>query len=295
MSDPAVNAVPPLSRPLLLIPGGVSRERAFPRMVHTLSGDGANRFGGAYRVDREDRFRSEADGAAFFTLEYSRNFGTLERNAGEIAHAIECIRQVTGSEKVDVVAECKGAIEAREYLRQGGDHIGHLILLVPPNHGFPIGGLLVKLFAKVTKLLHLPIKSLRGIPLDQESLEALQSFNLEINIGPWHANKYLYRLNRPENLANERARTESMTIIGGDGHRFWEGTLGPGFWIPFLEGDQSVPRWSVRLPKVQTYFVRGRGGFHAKVQGNPVVHAKIVEILTGKPMPPELARELRKG
>ncbi len=105
--------MPKLERPVLLIPGGRSQTVGLPTVIHYLTEGSENVYGGYYRADKPERFEKSyaAHGGDVFNLKYTKNFGTIDRNAEEIKKAIADIRRVTGADEIDVVAECKGSIE----------------------------------------------------------------------------------------------------------------------------------------------------------------------------------------
>lgn len=287
--------VPRLPRPLLLIQGARNTEASFTDMRGYLTREGNNGFGGAYAIEAEPEFLENyrKNGGNIFTMVFTGIMKPLEEDGREIGKAVRCIREITGSDKVDVVAECKGALGFREYIRQDGSHLGHVILLVPPNQGFTPAADLGYWIARTQRFFHLPFRKLNGYPVTRETLQVFKTIRTNVKIGPWKRNKVLYRLNQPENLARERGKTESITVITGAGFRFLQGLAGPGFPIPGFKGDQWIPVWSAKLPHADNYLVYGEGGKHRNVKKNPVVFAKIVQILTGKPMPPELEREIK--
>ncbi|MEW6281805.1 MAG: hypothetical protein AB1758_24580, partial [Candidatus Eremiobacterota bacterium] len=158
--------IPALSRPVLLIAGGSSKEVGLPEVIHYLTAGGNNTFGGVYHVDRRQEFEDNyhKNPGNVFTLQFSKTFASFDHNAGEIARAIEDIRRLTGATEIDVVAECKGAMEARTYLstRPAEDGIRNLVMLVPPNHGLVIGGDIAWTVSKLVEKLHVPIQTFSG-------------------------------------------------------------------------------------------------------------------------------------
>lgn len=117
-----VAPLPPLKRPVLVVAGGISRAKGLKYVTHYLTADGNNRLGGVFNADHPETLAQEyakTDGVVF-TLEYTHQFGTIDRNAVEMCKALDAIRQLTGHQDVDVVLECKAAIEGREALRRTG-------------------------------------------------------------------------------------------------------------------------------------------------------------------------------
>src|SRR5579862_213362 len=118
-------AVPRLQRPVLCVPGGTSQRFGLRPVLRHLSDGDQNQVGGVYHVGRRAEFerRYKAQPGNLFTIEFSRTFGSVERNATEIGLAVEDIKRLTGASQVDVVSDCRGGIDAREYVRQGGSGI----------------------------------------------------------------------------------------------------------------------------------------------------------------------------
>ena len=110
---------PRLPRPVLLVKGGSSGALPLAETMNYLDAGPENSVGGIYHVDREAEFYQtfrEGDGPRnIFGLEYSRKFASFQHNATEIKKAIEAIKRVTGADEIDVIAECKGAMEMRQY------------------------------------------------------------------------------------------------------------------------------------------------------------------------------------
>jgi hypothetical protein len=289
-------SIPRLSNPLLLIPGGTSQKFGLRAIARYLQKGGNNRYVGDFQIGNEEKFiqqmRNRSGNMA--SLYYSREFGSLEGNAQEIKAAVDSIREATGSDKVDIVAECKGAIETREYLKEGGDHVGNFILLVPPNHGIPIGIGSLWPIIKMQKFLHFPFPQVRGYSLTPETGDTILNFRPDFHIGKWHTNRYFKKLNSPKNLEAEKKKTESLTVLAGSDIRQLKGKYFPGIPGKWLKGDGLVPEWSARLPNAENIFIHGKKYIHADFKFNPVIHAKIAEILTGIPVPARMAKQIIK-
>ncbi len=288
---------PKLARPVLVIPGGTARRHGLPATLHYLTFGGNNTFGGSYRADRLLDFESsyQTHGGDVFALEYTRTFGSLEENAKEVKSAIEDIRRLTGAAEVDVVAECKGALEVRRYLQdsQGNDGIRNFVAIAPPNRGMVGAGDLAFLWAKTVNLLGLPVDSLGRevnvegagvvppIPIKEKGVTRnLQAFNTDMSIGNWHWNPQLAELNQPENRAKERAAVNSFTVISGEDRGF-DPAGGDGIPLPLpaLRGDSMVPKWSSFHPEAQNFYFHGKRAAHGRVHSHPQGLAKIVETL----------------
>lgn len=276
-----------LPRPVLVIAGGSRKEVGLPEVIHYLTKGGNNGFAGVYGVDRKAEIAQEhkANGGNVFTLRYMKQFNSFDQNAKEIRQAIADIRKMTGADEIDVVAECKGAMETREYLREGHDGIRNLVMIVPPNHGIPVGGDLAWTVAQAVQKLHLPIKTFSGYPLDADSFKALGSFSTDWSLGPFRGNKAVHAFNTPENVANESRVLHSLTVVAGEGENLLENQLGPGLPFPLMRGDHSIPNWSAFLPHANNFFYDGERAQHGQVKSHPEALAKIAETLVADGAP----------
>jgi hypothetical protein len=296
MGSSQIQTIPHLSNPLLLIPGGTSQKHGLLSIARYLHKGNNNRYVGDFEIGNREKFveNFKKKSGNMASLHYSREFGSFEQNAEEIKAAIDSIREAAGSDKVDIVAECKGAIETREYLRKGGDHIGNLILLVPPNHGIPIGIGLLWPFAKIQKFIHISLPSVRGYALNPETQKAILDFRPDFHFRKWHTNRYFKKLNSPENLESEKKKTQTLTVLAGSDIQHLKGKRFPGIPGKWLKGDGLVPSWSAKLPNAENYFIHGKEYIHAEFKFSPVVHAKIGEILTGTPIPEGMSEQIVK-
>jgi len=278
-----------LPRPVLMIAGGSRQDVGLPQAIHYLTEGGNNHFGGSYGVDRKEQFLEEYrqldEPGNVFTLRYSKQFASFPHNAQEIKQAIADIRQLTGAEEIDVVAECKGAMEMRRYLQDGNDGVRNLVMLVPPNHGLVMGGDLAWMVGKAVDKLHLPVKTFSGYPLDSDGLEAISSFSTDWSLGPLKGNKQLHSLNQPENMAQESEKLNSLTVISGEGKNLLEGQIGKGLPLPLMRGDHSIPNWSAFMPHAQNFFYDGDRAHHGQVKSDPDAMAKMAETLISDGQP----------
>ncbi|MBI2264271.1 MAG: hypothetical protein HYU64_03735 [Armatimonadetes bacterium] len=270
-----------LPRPVLLIAGGSRKEKGLPELIHYLTAGGNNAFGGVYGVDKRAEFEEEfkKNPGNVFTLRFSKQFGSFPNDAGDVKQAVEDIRRMTGADEIDVVAECKAAQTMREYMRQGNDGVRNLLMIVPPNHGLPVGGDIAALVAKGVKFLHLPIKSFQGYPVDKDSFDALSSFSTDWSLGPFKGNKTVHAYNTPDNIAREKEVLHSLTVVAGEGRNLLSQQFGPGLPFPIMRGDHSVPNWSAYLPHAQNFFFDGERSIHGQVKSHPEALAKIAETL----------------
>ncbi len=276
--------MPRLERPVLLIPGGRSQSVGLPTIIHYLTEGSENTYGGYYRADKPERFEQSyaAHGGDVFNLKYTKNFGTIDRNADEIKQAVADIRRVTGADEIDVVAECKGSIEYRQYIQnipEGEDGVRNLVLLVPPNHGIPMVGEYTRLRMELIERLGWEQDKFDGVRLDEESREAFKSFGGDWKIGPLEGNPRIRSFNTPENTAKETRAHNSITVVAGDGFNQLNMKGLPGLPFPWWRGDNEVPRASAFLGHADNFFFDGELGEHVEVKHNPEAIAKIAEAL----------------
>lgn len=262
---------------MLLIPGGKSIEKGLPWVLRALTKGRENSFAGSYHVDRvhelEQSQQADPQGNIFF-MHHQREFGRIEDNAVDVGRAVEDIKRLTGASAVDVIAECRGTLEAREYVRQGGTGIRNLIELTPPNRGFPVQGNFAWLMSKLW-----PGERWGGYPLTDEGRDALGSFRSDWYVGPVAGNPLLRRLNSEENQANEKKVLNSITVLAGDGNNPVEGETFPGLPLPFWRGDGSVPLYAAVQPHAENFVFTGDRTGHQSLNRNPEALEKIKEVL----------------
>lgn len=272
-----------LPRPVLLIPGGNSRKIGLSAIIHYLTHDGNNQFGGSYSVNERQQFSDtyQAHGGDVFCLHFSHQFGGPDRNAAEIKQAIDDLRQLTGHDEIDVVAECKGAVEFLHYIDQGNDGVRNVMLVVPPLRGMPGIGDLLKLTALGIEKLHLPIKKVGEVDIDQESLKGLKDFGTQVSLGGLHNNALLKSINSPEGRERQNQAFHSLTVLLGDGRKInlMESAGLPGAPFPMYRGDGWVPRWSGFMENGQNFAYAGDRSQHGQMATNGAVMAKITEAL----------------
>lgn len=65
--------------------------------------------------------------------------GDLFWNSEQLGHVIDGIREQTGEERIDILAECTGGLIARHYIQSlGGDlHVRRLVTFISPQRGLP--------------------------------------------------------------------------------------------------------------------------------------------------------------
>ncbi|MCA9797084.1 MAG: hypothetical protein KC910_34980, partial [Candidatus Eremiobacteraeota bacterium] len=277
-----------LDRPLLIVPGGNSRDWGLPAVIHYLCHGSENVYGGSFRVDALERLEEtyQAFGGDVFSLEFTHEFGNLEDNAAEVARAVEAVKRVTGVSEIDLVAECKGAVETRKFLQDGGTGIRNFVQMVPPNHGMPVGGDLSSLIARLSVGLGLGIERLTFFPVAPDTLDTFDGMRTDISLGPLQWNPRLAALNRPEGLAKEQRAVHSTTILMGDRRPLVErkvrlGKLKLDLAVPGHQhvGDGSVPLWSAALPHAQHFAFAGMLAEHGRFPFHPKALAKMTEVL----------------
>ncbi len=280
--DPAT-PVGALPRPVLLIPGGNSRKIGLSAIIHYLTVDGNNSFGGSYNVGERAEFAEtvKKHGGNVFCLHFSHQFGGPERNAAEIKQAIDDLRSLTGHDEIDVVAECKGAVEFLHYIDQGHDGVRNVALVVPPLRGMPGIGDLLKVTSLAIDKLHLPIKKIGEVKVDDESLKGLRDFGTQVSLGGLHNNAMLKSINSPEGREKQDKAFNSLTVLLGDGRKInlMESAGLPGAPFPMYRGDGWVPRWSGFMENGQNFAYAGERSQHGQMATNGTVMAKIAEAL----------------
>ena len=80
------------------------------------------------------------DGITFYTVTFANDdkCGSAASHATELQGIVQNISQLTGSEKVNIVAHSKGGLDARAYLSKGEDKVANLIMIGTPNAGVSI-------------------------------------------------------------------------------------------------------------------------------------------------------------
>ncbi len=265
---------PALARPVLIVPGGNSRSWGLPAVSHYLCFGGQNQYGGSIRSDRLDHFRRvhQAYGGNVFAIEYTRRFGSVEDNSQELTSVIEAVRQATGASEIDVVAECKGALETRMHLQEVGEGVRNVVQIVPPNRGMPVMGDLATMIAQLSESLGLGIDKLSHFPVSAETIDTFKSSRTDLG---WGWNPTLERLNADEAMARERQAVHSTTILLGTGRR--QLSVLPN---RHLLGDDSVPPWSAQLDHAVHFgFGAGDRAGHGTLSYHPGALSKMTEAL----------------
>lgn len=264
---------PELARPVLVVPGGNSRSWGLPAVMHYLCFGENNQYGGSIRADRLDQFQQvySAHGGNVFAIEYTRRFGTVEDNARELTSVIEAVRRASGADEIDIVAECKGALETRTHLQEVGEGVRNVVQIVPPNRGMPVMGELATMVAQLSESLGLGLDKVSHFPISDYTIDTFKSMRTDLG-GGW--NPTLERLNTPEGLAREAAAVNSTIVLMGTGRR--------QLYLPSrrLMGDDSVPPWSARLDYADHFSFHGKDrAQHGLLASHPEALAKMTEAL----------------
>ena len=263
---------PRLERPVLVVPGGNSRPWGLPAVLHYLCHGGENTYGGSIRSDKLQDFAEthSQHGGNVFALEYTRHLGGVEENSHELTAVIEAILKNTGATEIDVVAECKGALETRFHLQENGDGIRNLVQLVPPNRGMNVAGDLASMVAEVSVALDLGLKKIGYFEVSPDTLDTFRDMRTDLGLG-W--NPTLQRMNQPEGLAKEKKALHSNTILMGTHNR----TLG----IPtrHLSGDGMVTPWSAHQEGARHFGFTGSRSDHGRLSTHPQALEKMREAL----------------
>lgn len=148
-----------------------------------------------YNLEKEPlgKYLSEND-IKVFAITFSNNQGDNYYWAQQIANAIERIKKVTGSEKVDIVAHSKGGIPARMYvsnfkkdwMTSYKNDVRNLIMLGVPNLGVDYG------------FRHSVINYGLYPEIDNPHLNAPMSWEKILYMGVWHDSSDL-SINKKEN------------------------------------------------------------------------------------------------
>lgn len=263
---------PRLERPVLVVPGGNSRPWGLPAVLHYLCHGEENTYGGSIRSDKLQEFAEthSQHGGNVFALEYTRHLGGVEENSHELTAVIEAIQKATGATEIDVVAECKGALETRYHLQENGDGIRNLVQLVPPNRGMNVAGDLVSMVAEVSVGLDLGLNKIGYFEVSPDTLDTFQDMRTDLGLG-W--NPTLRKMNRPEGLAKEKQALHSNTILMGTHNK----TLG----IPtrHLLGDGMVTPWSAHQDGARHFGFTGPRSDHGRLSTHPEALEKMREAL----------------
>ena len=263
---------PRLERPVLVVPGGNSRPWGLPAVLHYLCHGEENTYGGSIRSDKLQEFAEthSQHGGNVFALEYTRHLGGVEENSHELTAVIEAIQKATGATEIDVVAECKGALETRYHLQENGDGIRNLVQLVPPNRGMNVAGDLASMVAEVSVGLDLGLNKIGYFEVSPDTLDTFQDMRTDLGLG-W--NPTLRKMNRPEGLAKEKQALHSNTILMGTHNK----TLG----IPtrHLLGDGMVTPWSAHQDGARHFGFTGPRSDHGRLSTHPEALEKMREAL----------------
>ena len=262
---------PVLPRPVLFVHGYNSGTWVFNAMSKWMEGpDGTtNPRGGIVHADT-DPSTLDPEGR-LFSLEFSKPWQCAEKNADELAAAIEAVCRATGSSRVDVVGHSMGAVDARVYLDRGGDRIGKLAMVAPPNHGT----LEADISLWIRDNLDIPVYPSRRDPDVREALLDLRAdAKPSVNMG--EGNSFLHDLNH--RWAAQKAHTMDVAIVVGGGVP----TPEPDGSLTVL-GDGFVPWSSSGLPGIpMRYYCNPLKDTHGRMLRHARVAVDIANFLTGQ-------------
>ncbi len=241
---------PSLKRPVLMVHGLAQHADTWVNMKNFLTNNPANSYGGTYSTARETDFLydlREKPGANVFAVDLSDNLAAPKDVAQEVNRAIRAICNFTGAQQVDVITHSMGALTTREALHVGGDNMGSLIMIAPPNQGAYEANLATNA-AWIRAYDHYP----------QDMMGAMNALRMAEGPLGGPANEWLYNLNAawPEDqlrLAGEAA------IITGSGMPTPDRT-----WTLVSSGDGMVAAKRAPLGDTPLYV--------ATVDGPPAGH-----------------------
>lgn len=297
MAEPERNA--PL-RPVLLIGGAYSGKHGMDTLCDSLCADSGYQNGGSWDGGAIENPKPKDLGRPLvFTMAFSRSLGSPADNAEEIRQTVRAIQKQTGAGKVDVVCHSKGGIDLRTYLQESNEAkedagIGKVIYIGTPHHGVPGAPIGMKTLWHLKKHFNLPIESVGDYKVTQQAAkEGLKGLDAPLKLGPWTcANRFLTRMNSPENLARERRQVESQTDIVSDQIRMGEQV---GLPIPSAEltGDGLIPVGNACHPDPKTSTIVVSGVEHCALRSHRDVCNIVGRILGNKPPLPEKTEHIK--
>lgn len=197
---------PTLKRPVLMVHGLAQHADTWVNMKNFLTNNPNNVYGGTYTTKRESDFlydlRDKPE-SNVFAIDLSDNLAAPKDVAHEVNRAIRAIANFTGAQKVDVITHSMGALTTREALNVGGDKMGSLIMIAPPNQGAYEANLATNA-AWIRAYDHYP----------QEMMGAMNALRMAEE--PWGgpANEWLYNLNAAWPEDRKRLEGEAAIITG---------------------------------------------------------------------------------
>jgi pimeloyl-ACP methyl ester carboxylesterase len=261
------SSVPPtLSRPVLFVPGYNSKRAIYEYVVEYLKQ--ANPDGGTYDTTKPP----QVDPAGrLFVLKFDKPWHSAADNTKQLREAIESICKATGSSKIDLVTHSMGALDARLYMDQGGDKIGKLLMVSPPNHGSRLAD------------DDLWFRETYNIPTypptrDPDVLLALADLRCDATPDPAHhrtGNPFLNELNA--HWDDQKARLEAVDIMAGGGlpTREVDGSI-------TTQGDGIVTWSSTAMPGLAPHVYSGQvTDNHARVLNDTRLISDIGTFLAG--------------
>lgn len=197
---------PTLKRPVLFVPGYNSKRKIYEYVVDYLKQ--ANRDGGTYDTTHPPEVDPQGQ---LFVLKFDKPWHSAADNAAQLKQAIDTICKATGSDKIDLVTHSMGALDARLYMDQGGEKIGRLLMVAPPNHGSRLAD--DDLWFRQT--YHIPTYPPTR---DPDVLLALEDLRCDAEPEPSQhrtGNPFLNELNA--HWPEQRARLEAVDLMAGGG------------------------------------------------------------------------------
>lgn len=262
---------PALPRPVLLVHGYNSSPHTWIETVDWLTSNPANKLGGPVGPLNPQPVKPDAK---VFTMNFSRGYNGVEKNARELKEAIERITAATGSPDVDIVAHSMGGLDTREYLNDPEEKVNRFVMIATPNKGSQLAN------------LELVFREKLGFPLlppadDPEVRTALHNLTVDKKSDGVPQNPFLHVLNQGWNVQKGRAHT--LIYTGNDIPTL----TGSGIGIT-LRGDGVVANKSADMTGVDIR--RVRFNHHGSVLKNDKIMQQAANFLaTGKA--PELKDE----
>jgi pimeloyl-ACP methyl ester carboxylesterase len=259
---------PKLQRPVLFVHGYNSGDHVWNNMNWYFL-DGGNAMGGTVHAT-EPSYLDPC--GKIFNMRFSKPWQSAAKNEAELENALEQIANVTGYPKVDVVAHSMGALNTRLYIDQGGQRVGKLVMIAPPNHG------------SIQADTELWMRENLGIPVfppnaDPDVLEALKDLRADLppdEPGGPPGNPFLNDLNTRWNAQRDATEGAAILVGGGVPTVNTDGSV-----TPF--GDGFVTWESSSMPGIplQMYTDPLRNT-HGKLLRDPGVIADVGKFLAGR-------------
>lgn len=226
-----------LARPVVLVPGWSTQTQIFAPLLNKLE-DGNRKplyvQEGDFFTDPACRNPAQPDAETkVYMVVLKDNRCTPEQAAREFAQAME---RLPGSGKVDVLGYSMGGLAARDYLDDGGQRLGKLLMLGTPHHGTPLTGASAHILRReigwAVALAGLKMTDLAGLQGLAPESAYLKDLNSRV-------------ADQLQNLeAAETVAATTMLTLSEQG-------------LPCFHGDGLVPRNSLQLPGVPLRSLEG--------------------------------------